>query len=279
MTMTLCALLGWLLVRSQTAMAAARAACSLFVSSVLPGLFPYMVPALMLTSRLPDNAPPFVVMLMGWCGGSPTGARLLAMRSELDASVQRRLAVTCATMSPMFLLGTVPQWLDAPETGAVLLAAALLGGWLTGLLAGKVGQTGGQPVEKQQRASPLSFAEAVMQAARTMLLVCGTMMLGRVAAALAGELLADCPGISLAVTTLLEVTSGAALLSGAQMSLAMRTALIAAATGFGGAAILLQNRAAYPDGLLTLGAQLAWQALHAVLSGGLAYAGMLLLCR
>ena len=46
-TMMLC-----LLLRAETAMSAASAACRLFVTAVLPGLFPYMVLSLMLVSRV-----------------------------------------------------------------------------------------------------------------------------------------------------------------------------------------------------------------------------------
>ena len=63
-------------------MAAAEAACALFVRSVMPGLFPYLTLSQMLVSRCGRNMQPGLLMLLGWCGGSPTGARLLAMQGS-----------------------------------------------------------------------------------------------------------------------------------------------------------------------------------------------------
>lgn len=276
MIVVLCGLLSWLLLRSETAMAAARAAGKLFAVSVMPGLFPYMVLALMLTSRLPASFSGTLLITLGWCGGSPTGARLLNQRPDLPVSVRRRLAVTCATMSPMFLLGTVPQWTGSPWSGICLLLSCLLGGWGAGSLARHGRRNVVLPLASAPPAQSLSLGQAVEAASATMLLVCGTMMLLRVLAALAGELLAPWPSAGILVTTLLEVTTGVETLSMLPLPLALRTALIAAATGFGGAAILLQNRAAYPDGLMTLGEQLGWQLVHGVLSGLIALGLMLL---
>ena len=124
-----------LLLRADVTMTAASAACRLFVTAVLPGLFPYMVLSMMLVSRV-RRISPVLVMLLGWGGGSPTGARLLPMCAGLTRREQVRLAVSCATMSPMFLLGTIGGWLGSSAVGVVCLISVVAGGWLTGLLAG-----------------------------------------------------------------------------------------------------------------------------------------------
>ena len=57
------------------------------------------------------------------------------------------------------------------------------------------------------------------------------------------------------------------------LPLAVRTALMAAATGFGGMAILMQNRAVLQQGagyVPGLAAQMLWQAVHGSVSGLLA---------
>ena len=256
--------MGCLLLRAEAAMAAASAACRLFVTAVLPGLFPYMVLSLMLVSRVKKPSPG-VLLLLGWGGGSPTGARLLGLCGGLPRREQVRLAVACATMSPMFLLGTAGAWLGSELAGAVCLLSVLLGGWLTGALAGCF--TGGAGVEGGTGAGngqPLSFGGAVEQAARTMLLVCGTMVMLRVVAGLAARVLPE--AAVLPVTTLLEVTTGAAGIASLPLPLAWRTALIAGATGFGGLAILMQNRSVLPPGMLPMGLQLLWQGVHGALS-------------
>ncbi len=265
MRLLLPALMLCLLFRAETTMHAASAACRLFVSAVLPGLFPYMVLSLMLVSRVGRMSPP-LLMLLGWGGGSPTGARLLPLCSGLSRREQVRLAVSCATMSPMFLLGTVGGWLESMVAGMVVLGSVLIGGWIAGLIAGACGKQneGLHSAENNVSIPPLSFGAAVEQSARTMLLVCGTMVMLRVFAALTAELLPA--AVTLPVTTLLEVTTGTVEIAALPLPLPLRTAIIAGATGFGGMAILLQNRAVYAEGFLPLGTQVLWQAVHGGIS-------------
>lgn len=276
MIILLSVLLVWLLSRSAVAMDAAQTAAHLFAASVLPGLLPYMTLALMLTSHLPTACPDWLLMLVGWCGGSPAGAQLIALRPDLPRDRQRQLAVACATMSPMFLIGVIPVWLHAPAVGVRLLAASLVGAFLTACCAKKLSTAYPTAADCSAAPKPLSFAEALTRAAETMLVVCGTMMLLRVLAALAGEFLHGLPAAQLLLTTLLEVAGGTAAIASLPCALSLRVALIAAATGFGGCAILLQNRAAYPEGLFPVGEQLCWQLLHGVLSGLIAYGLMCL---
>lgn len=264
MRMLLIALMGWMLLHANVTMDAASAACRLFVTSVLPGLFPYMVLSLMLTSRFPGRMPEWVHLLLSWGGGSPTGARLLAFQQGRSRRALVRLAVSCATMSPMFLLGTLGGWLKSPLAGAVLLVSVIAGGWLTGIAAGLCAkETSGAACREERKCRPLSLGEAVEQSARTMLLVCGTMSMLRVLAALSVRGL---PQMALPLTTFLEVTTGAQAIALLPLPLPVRTAILAGAAGFGGAASLMQNRTMYPPGLLSLPVQTAWQLLHGAIS-------------
>lgn len=268
MRLMLLLLMGWMLLRAGTTMNAASAACHLFVTSVLPGLFPYMTLSLMLVSRMAGRMPRWLMVALGWCGGSPTGARLLAMSPSPD----KRTAVMCATMSPMFLLGTLGSWLGSVRAGVCILLAVVAGGYLTGLML-----RGSQPAPAAQAPTPLPFGEAVTQAAKTMLMVCGTMVMLRTLAALVTEMTdALLPWLTLPLTTLLEVTTGTRLMAELSLPLPLRTALMAGATGMGGAAILMQNRACYPKGFISLGEQALWQGVHGVISFGLALGLMLL---
>ena len=255
-------------------MDAAGAACRLFVTSVMPGLFPYMVLSLLLVSRIPGEMPPFLITLLGWCGGSPTGARLLALRPGMDRRIQKRIALSSATMSPMFLLGTVGSWLDSPAAGAAVLFAVILGGYLTGLLTGRKKSAPAHEKALPDAPASLTFGQAVEQAARTMLLVCGTMVMLRVFAGFAAQ---AAPWASLPLTTLLEVTTGASIIADLPLPLPLRTGIIAGCTGFGGMAVIMQNRALYPSGLLPLPEQIFWQALHGGISFLLALGVMLLI--
>lgn len=254
-------LLVLLLFRSSATMEAVYASCLLFVRSVMPGLFPYLTLSLMLVSRLPTGMQDWLLIPLGWCGGSPTGARLLAQVPQMDARRQKHIAVTCATMSPMFLSGTVSAWTGSVRSGICVLLSVVLGGLGAGLLCGR-----GKGAARLEASAPLSFGQAVESSAQTMLLVCGTMAMLRAAAALVGELLAPWPGAALAATTILEVTCGCQVISGLPLPLAWRTALIAGATGFGGAAILMQNRSVLPRGVMGFAEQAWWQAVHGGIS-------------
>lgn len=268
-----------LLFRAETTMSAASQACRLFVTAVLPGLFPYMVLSLMLVSRM-RRMSPALLMLLGWGGGSPTGARLLPLCPGLSRREQVRLAVSCATMSPMFLLGTVGAWLESPMAGVVVLVSVIIGGWCTGRIAvlwgGRASNDRPCGGEGIVTSPTLSFGAAIEASARTMLLVCGTMVMLRVFATLAAEVLPS--SMLLPVTTLLEVTTGTQAIASLPLPLALRTALIAGATGFGGMAILLQNRAVYAEGFMSLGVQVLWQAVHGGISFLLALGAMTMLC-
>lgn len=265
-----------LLFRASVTMSAASAACRLFVTAVLPGLFPYMVLSQMAVSRV-KRMSPGLLMLLGWGGGSPTGARLLPLCPGLTRRERIRLAVSCATMSPMFLLGTAGGWLGDVRAGAVCLISCIAGGWLAGCIAGIQARSFNAEFRIPNSGfHPLSFGAAVEQSARTMLLVCGTMVMLRVFAALASELLPSV--LVLPLTTLLEVTTGAQSIAALPLPLPWRTALIAGATGFGGMAIILQNRAVYEEGFLSLGAQMGWQAVHGGISFLIALGLMTMLC-
>lgn len=266
----LAAALGLMLWRPETAMAAVRESCRLFVTAVLPGLLPYMVFSSLLLSRLRSRSP-LMVTLLGWCGGSPTGARLAQM-SGLSGRAQCFALVATATMSPMFLVGTCGGWLGSTRAGWVLLVSVLAGGAVAGALAG-CGGGGDAGMVSEGETTPLSLGAAVEQTARTMLVVCGTMALWRMLADFAAELL---PGMALPVAAVAEVTCAVRGIVVLPLPLAFRTALIAGVTGAGGLAILTQNRAAAGDCALPLGQQLLWQALHGCASFLLALGLMLL---
>ena len=275
MIIMLALLLLCLLLRSSVVMTAATSACHLFVTAVLPGLFPYMVLSLMLISRIRRMSPGLLVLL-GWGGGSPTGARLLPLCHGLTEMDHLRLVITCGTMSPMFLLGTIGGWLQSPAAGAVCLVSVIAGGWASGWAAGRTAFRRPLARRADRRAAsgrgddhpaarlPLTFGAAVEQSARTMLLVCGTMAMMRVFAALAAEMLPT--ALRLPVTTVLEVTTGTAAIAALPLPLPWRTALIAGATGFGGIAILLQNRAVLGSDALPLPSHCIFQALHGGIS-------------
>lgn len=275
MRVLLAGLMALLLLKSQTAMEAVSVSCRLFVTAVLPGLLPYMVLSSMLVSRCRSRLPVWGLTALGWCGGSPTGARLMRMQDGFTWRQRSFVSAATATMSPMFLVGTCGAWLGSARAGVVMLLSGLAGGAIAGgVAAACAARTPGTDcVQPPLEMGPLTFGAAVEQAARTLLLVCGTMAMWRMFAAMAAQAF---PALQLPVMTLLEVTSGAQTLAALPLPLPLRTSLLAGATGFGGAAILMQNRAVQEKEAFPLGMQLGFQAVHGVVSALLALGMMLL---
>ena len=65
MRILLAGMMALLLLRAPETMAAAEAACALFVRSVMPGLFPYLTLSQMLVSRCGRDMQPGMLMLLG----------------------------------------------------------------------------------------------------------------------------------------------------------------------------------------------------------------------
>lgn len=272
----LCA--GAMLLRPEVSLQAAADACALFARSVLPGLYPYMILLLVALDRLPAQAPYPLLVALGWGAGSPCGAKICAARQgRMDPRALRRFTVCCGTMSPMFLYGTLGQWLQSPRAGLCILLAVLAGG-----LAASAALPGGgesrQPSSAFSQAAPMSLGAAVEKASITLLTVCGCMVLGNVLSALLPALLPGLPpGARLGIACLAEVTTGSRALALLPLPLELRVALLSGETGFGALAILLQNRALGPRGLMPLWAQLGFQLLHGLLSALVGYGLALLL--
>ncbi len=272
----LCA--GAMLLRPEVSLQAAADACALFARSVLPGLYPYMILLLVALDRLPAQAPYPLLVALGWGAGSPCGAKICAARQGcMDPRALRRLTVCCGTMSPMFLYGTLGQWLQSPRAGLCILLAVLAGG-----LAASAALPGGgesrQPSSAFSQAAPMSLGAAVEKASITLLTVCGCMVLGNVLSTLLPALLPGLPqGARLGIACLAEVTTGSRALALLPLPLELRVALLSGETGFGALAILLQNRALGPRGLMPLWAQLGFQLLHGLLSALVGYGLALLL--
>ena len=65
MRILLAGMMALLLLRAPETMAAAEAACALFVRSVMPGLFPYLTLSQLLVSRCGRDMQPGLLMLLG----------------------------------------------------------------------------------------------------------------------------------------------------------------------------------------------------------------------
>ena len=98
------------------------------------------------------------------------------------------------------------------------------------------------------------------------------MVLGNVFASLFSHFFQALPqGIQLGVSCLLEVTTASRALVALPLPLPLRVALLSGETGFGALAILMQNRALGPTGLMSFPCQLGCQLLHGLISALVGY--------
>ena len=271
----LCAVM--LLLFSDAAMQSARAAAQTFASGVMPALFPMMVLCRLLPSSHMGKGSrfPLSAVMFGFLAGSPASAqRAEGMRrcGMSQRHFERLLALT-GVMSPMFFTGTLAGWMNCKFAAWIMLGAHWLGAAVAALLWEWV------PADDRAQAAEgcaqkrVTLPEAIIQSARSLLAVCGAMMLFSI---LAG-ILAQALGLILPRWTqehahwmavlwaMMEIGGGAKAVIDSFPS--PPGALLCALCSFGGLSVWLQN-------LLFLGEKihpaklLCMRALH----GALAYA-------
>lgn len=258
--MALGALTGCMLTFPQAAMAAAREGIALFLDRVLPALFPMLTVMLLITSRLPRAA--IVCTLLSLLSGSPAGARLCAGLS-LSSRQKHRLAALTGTMSPMFLLSSLPAISNLP-IGLPVLICHLAGAALCAFICCPFG-------ENEQRSSssppqPLSLSQAIWEALKSMGVVLGCITLSTVLIAMLQKAFPFLPHPAFAVLHLLiEVTGGLKTL--ADSSLPHRGLLCTLFTSFCGLSILMQNAAFWQKGGVGIMRLFVYRLVHAVISG------------
>lgn len=259
-----CALLGALMgamaVFPMEALSAARDAAGLFMQKVFPALFPILACMLLFTSRLAPK--PLLCALLGLVSGSPGGAKLCAPL-PVSANKKRRLAALTGTLSPMFLLSSVPQVMGFPS-GVKIYLCHVAGACLTALLL--PGDRQKTPVNASRAPVPLSLSEALLGAFSAMAVAGGSITLCAVAARMLFLSLPMLPGSAMTICQLfLEITGGLQALS--QSALPCKMLLTVLFTSLGGACILMQNAAFWQKGGVGMGRLLRYRIIHAILSG------------
>ncbi|MDR3050915.1 MAG: hypothetical protein LBU67_04255 [Oscillospiraceae bacterium] len=288
------------------ALDAARQALTAWALSVAPALLPYLVCCQMLWAgglpgRLgkyfrrpmaallgcPGEAGPLA--LLAWLGGSPAGARLIIQardQGQLTLRQGERLAFLTGTMSPMFLLATLPGWAGLPHAGGVLLLAHWLGAALAGVGLGRVvpfSRSDGAAAPPRAMALPASkppqpaarpaVAPPIMAAVQACLTVGACMAVFGVVAQMARCLLPGLPpAMAAGLHALLEVAGGAKALAALPLPPRTRLAALAGACSFGGFSILSQNAAFLKPAGVRIGALLAMRCCHALAATGIAWA-------
>lgn len=197
-----------------------------------PSLFPFMVLSGVLGEsrtarsmqsllspimRYGFHLPPFTActVCMGWIGGYPVGAKMIASLLEqgrIGQATAKRLLAFCVNAGPSFLICAVGAgFLGNAKAGILLLCCQLASSWIIGVLLGIWHRR--DPIEPDEaKEPPLPFSHALVHGVQSgingMLSVIGYVLLFSAGIELLSYFFADrCPGIFL-LTGLLEVTTG-----------------------------------------------------------------------
>lgn len=221
---------------------AARDALRVWGLDVAPSLFPYMVLCRLIASRLQKTGIPAApaAAALGLLGGSPSGAATLSGYAQgLNTRQVRLLAALTGTISPMFLLNTVKIWSGDPRLCRLLLISHLSGAAFA--LVCTAFLTHGQKKSACQGAS-VSSGNPITESVQSILSVGGCIVFFSV---LAAGLRALMPGLGLLPGALLhaalEISGGLHSLCTLQIAPVIRAVCMAAASGFSGLSILMQN--------------------------------------
>ena len=250
------ALAGAMLIYAEAAAHGALNALSLWARSVVPTLGPFMLVMLLLSSRMGGGT--WIRIGMGWLCGTPGGARLMAQLRPSPSSALRYAALL-GTMSPMFFLGTLAEWLESQRAARIILLCHLLGALITGMALPR-GKCGPSPSPQ-----PLSLASALRQCTQALTGVALCMMLGSVAAAMARCALPRLPdGAAALLQCALEITAGTQAIL--HLGLPSPAPLLCAACSFGGLSLLLQSAAVWREWGVGMGRLMLLRLSHGLIS-------------
>lgn len=270
---------------SKTAVAAAREGLELCIRTVIPSLFPFfvisswMLPLLLGSrnpllrpigriTRIPEGAES--LLLVGFLGGYPTGAACVAeaFRSgRLPRQAAERMMVFCSNAGPSFLFGIVGGLFPSSWITWILWGIQIVSALVCGILL--PGGPGGHCIAAKETHS--SLPAALTQAIRSMVLVCGWVILFRVMLGFGDRWLFWLlpPEWSVLVSGVLELTNGCCSLPGI-CGVGSRFVMASLLLSFGGLCVAMQT-ASVTDGLsfrLYLPGKLLQCALSLILSLG-----------
>lgn len=270
-----------ILFRPESAVEGAQRAMRLWVSSVAPALFPFLVLMPVLTGpeacaaytalfsrimqplfRLPGQAAPavFIGMISGSPGGAIATARI-AGQSGMQCGQVWRIALAVAGVSPAFLVMGVGQGLYGSAALGAKLALIQMAVQLILLFALRscfCGETECATLKLEQTQD-----QPVRQAVEHVLVICGYMVFFSALACVAASMLGKESGLALLL--LMDLPSGLAELSACSFSGA--SFVLGAAIGFGGLCIGMQNLDVLGPTGLSLRDYIAVRCMGAALMG------------
>lgn len=235
----------------QRATAGAREGVELCLRAVIPSLFPFFVVSVYLNGQLsginlrmlrpveslcgmPGNSGS--ILLLGLLGGYPVGAQSIAQWYEskvLSASDAQRLLGFCNNPGPAFIFGMLSAYFPSQAHLWALWSVQILSAVLTGvLLPGRTDSS----CRMQDKAS-ITLPQAVVRSVRSILVVCGWVILFRTLL----SLFSNVPkAVQIPLTGFLELTNGCA---GLHLIASIKLRFIAASAflSFGGLCVHMQT--------------------------------------
>ena len=246
-SLALCALL---LLFSKTALNAAQQATSMWLTKVLPALFPFYVAVTILsgsgiyefiTKHFPWAALP-ACLLLGGISGYPAGARLCALSGRSEWSVY------CNLCSPAFLLGVVAIGMLRNTALFAPLALAHYGAAALTAIIRHLLRADAAVSPKRTAAAAVSLPQIIGDGMLAMLKVGGCIIFFSVLSALIAQALSihdNLWGALLAGT--LEMTAGCQSLASLPLPPRMLCACMAAVISFGGLSVYMQAKSVAAD--------------------------------
>ncbi len=251
-----------LILDGKTAVSGIQSGLSMCLQTLIPGLFPFLFLSSVLTASLSGNQVSFLapleklcripasgssVLLIGWLGGFPVGARAasdLYKKQILTIPDASRLAVFCNNAGPAFLFGVISSFFPNRKTVFALWIIQLMSGILAGLIlpSGKTDSVVTQPP------SNVSLQTILQHSLKSMGCICGWVVLFRMVLEFLDRwLLWLLPGeAQVLLVGILELSNGCLMLSRIPRA-EIRFILASMMLSFGGFCILLQTRSVFPE--------------------------------
>lgn len=275
----------------QEASAAVAEGLHLCAETLVPALFPYMaLSGLLLASdvTLPDGplqrltekllhlpGSCLSVLLLGFVGGYPTGAKCAAELRRTGQITEREashLLLFCNNAGPAFFFGVVGgKLLHSAAAGALLYAIHVLSALCIGVLfRGKALPAHSEGRGKETVCTAETIVSAIRDAGQTVLAVCTFVVFFFVLSAPVRRMAKPGSLLSCLVCAFLEVTGGCTAAASSALPQTVRFVLLSAALGWGGVCVHLQTACVTASAGLHMKKYLLAKLLHGVLSGLLA---------
>ena len=245
-----------LILDGRTALSGASEGISVCINTLIPSLFPFILLSILLAGSLSGQEIPFLrpaaklchlpkgaesLIAIGFLGGYPVGAQNVALlyRSGQVSNLQAsRMITICNNAGPAFIFGVLGCMFSSPTIPWLLWAIHIASALFVGaVLPGGENSTAVSPLPRRIR-----MTDALSQSVRTMGLICGWVILMRMAVSfLQRWFLWMMPlPLQVVITGILELANGCIQLESISCE-GLRFLLASAFLSLGGGCVMLQT--------------------------------------